>query len=163
MTAAPGAQPTPPPKSYRSGSLSPNIVALPSKNQGGSTHVLTVIQGRVVCVTCPAGLHDKQCYRAKSLQSKLEKVNKETLHELVTIKERVWNLLYRFPDARESDLALFRHYFEEYHGLEPGASWLELLALIGTHYHGNSLETIRRRRQEYTAPGGPFEASSETE
>jgi hypothetical protein len=145
------ASPTNPPSSKPGPSFS-NIAALPSRS-GGPAHVLTLFPDKTVRCTCMAGQYDRACHRAKQMERRIRKVQAETLAELLTVKERVWNILYLHPDARDSDLACIKWYFEDFHGLDPKATWLDLLALIQSHYHGNVIETVRRRRQEWQAAG----------
>lgn len=138
------------------------IIALPSRSNG-PIHLLTVYPDRgVACGTCKAGVHGIKCWAANELERRVRRRKLTDAWQLATIKERVFNVLHLYPDARNSDLALFRRYFELVHDLDPTAPWPVFLAFITRHYRGNALETIRRRRQEWQ-DAGLFHACAEVQ
>lgn len=138
-----------------------DVVALPSRSKG-RPHVLTITNRLPRCLTCEAALHGRTCWAVKSMTKRLNKHASLATLDLLTAKEAVYNVLQIYPEARESDLALFRHYFREYEGWDLDALTVtEFFNRLSSKFGGNHLETLRRRRQEIQAVG-EWLASEET-
>lgn len=133
--------------------ITPRVLAMPSRS-GGPPHILGVDRDRrVVCASCQAAVHGRTCWRAGDFQRRLLRRKKLDVHELLTVKERVFDTLYRHEKARDSDLELLERYFEDWHRVPPETPWPQFLVWVQRTFKGNVLETVRRRRAEWQAAG----------
>lgn len=136
------------------------VVFLLQRRPGGEWHLLSVDRNRNVgCGTCTASRYGNRCQASSDFERRLKRSRDREVFQLLKAEKKVeavlkWDERHTPPGETPlswaNDVALFRSYFEFWHGLDwtaPG-SGLEFLRLLLTHYKGNHLERIRRVRAD---------------